>query len=54
MEGNHIDTGKRRKMLGTHVLRAAERPTGDVKTLADSTGVQPLIFKFIYFIFVAV
>lgn len=51
MEGNHIDTGKRQRMLRTNVLREAEKPSGDVKTLADSTEVQPLIFEFIYFIF---
>lgn len=38
-------------MLRTNVLREAEKPSGDVKTLADSTEVQPLIFEFIYFIF---
>lgn len=50
MEGNRIDTGMRRRMLGTHVLREAEKPTGDVNTLVDSTEVHSLTFKIIYFL----
>lgn len=30
VEGNHIDTHKRRRMLETHMLREAEKPSGDV------------------------
>lgn len=40
-------------MLGTHVMREAEKPTGDVKTLADSTEVQPLIFFFVFILFLS-
>lgn len=53
VEGNHIDTGKSWRMLGSHVLREAEEPSGNVKTLADSSEVQPLTFPCIYFIFLA-
>lgn len=49
VEGNRIDTGMRRRMLGTSVLREAEGPRGDVKTLVNSTVVQTLICEFIYF-----
>lgn len=54
VEGNCIDIGTRWRMLGSHVLREAEKPSGDVKTLADSTEVRPLTFPFLYFIFAAV
>lgn len=36
-------------MLGTSVLREAEGPRGDVKTLVNPTVVQTLICEFIYF-----
>lgn len=54
VEGNCIDTRKRWRMLGTCVLREAEKSSGNVKTLADSTEVQPLTFQCIYSIFLAV